>query len=60
MIYHVSPKGCDGNPGTLEAPFRTIGRAAALAMALLFIPFHPFQVIHGFQAVLIRRHAFIL
>lgn len=32
MIYHVSPKGCNSNPGTAEAPFLTISHAASLAM----------------------------
>ena len=31
-IYYVSPKGCDGAAGTLEAPFRTIGHAAQVAL----------------------------
>ena len=33
MIYHVSVKGNDQNNGTAEAPFRTISRAAELAVA---------------------------
>lgn len=33
MRYHVSPQGCNSNPGTKEAPFRTIGHAAAIAVA---------------------------
>ncbi|MBQ9801524.1 MAG: right-handed parallel beta-helix repeat-containing protein [Clostridia bacterium] len=33
MIYHVSPNGCDRAAGTAEAPFRTINRAAAVAVA---------------------------
>ena len=31
MIYHVSMSGADRNPGTADAPFRTINRAAAIA-----------------------------
>lgn len=31
--YHVCLSGSDDNPGTAEAPFRTIGAAAKLAMA---------------------------
>lgn len=31
--YHVSVKGNDRNPGTRKAPFRTIGKAASLAVA---------------------------
>lgn len=33
MIYHVSVNGCDRAAGTAEAPFRTIDRAAQLAVA---------------------------
>ena len=33
MIYHVSVNGCDRAAGTQEAPFRTISRAAAVAVA---------------------------
>lgn len=33
MIYHVSVRGRDDCPGTEEAPFRTIGRAAEIAVA---------------------------
>ena len=33
MIYHVSVNGCDRSAGTAEAPFRTIDRAAQLAVA---------------------------
>ncbi|MBQ2757102.1 MAG: right-handed parallel beta-helix repeat-containing protein [Clostridia bacterium] len=33
MIYHVSVSGNDRAQGTLEAPFRTINRAAAIAVA---------------------------
>lgn len=29
--YHVSASGKDGNPGTLEQPFQTIGKAATIA-----------------------------
>lgn len=32
MIYHVSIHGSDAFAGTLDAPFRTINRAAAIAM----------------------------
>ena len=32
MIYYVSPAGCDQASGTLEAPFRTIDRAAQAAL----------------------------
>ena len=31
-IYYVSPKGCNGNPGTIEAPFATINHAAQIAL----------------------------
>lgn len=31
MVYHVSVNGCDSAAGTLEAPFHTINRAAAIA-----------------------------
>ena len=31
MIYHVSINGADHNPGTAEAPFRTINHAAQVA-----------------------------
>ena len=31
-IYYVSPAGCDGAAGTMEAPFRTINHAAAIAL----------------------------
>lgn len=31
--YHVAVNGCDSNSGTLDQPFRTISRAAAVAMA---------------------------
>ena len=31
--YYVSPNGDDGNPGTMEAPFRTIQRCADIAQA---------------------------
>ena len=31
-IYYVSPNGCDRAAGTLEAPFRTINRAAKIAL----------------------------
>ena len=31
-IYYVSPKGCNQNPGTQEAPFRTINHAAQIAL----------------------------
>ena len=30
--YHVSPKGNDMNKGTIDAPFKTIGKAAQMAM----------------------------
>ena len=30
--YHVSPKGSDNNAGTVEAPFKTINRAARKAL----------------------------
>ena len=30
--YHVSPKGNDNNAGTIEAPFKTINRAAQKAL----------------------------
>ena len=30
--YHVSPSGSDRNPGTEDLPFKTIQRAADLAM----------------------------
>ena len=30
VTYYVSTKGADTNPGTLEAPFRTIGQAALI------------------------------
>ena len=30
--YHVSPKGNDGNSGIVSAPFRTIAKAASVAM----------------------------
>lgn len=33
MIYHVSVNGCDQASGTLESPFRTINRAAAIAVS---------------------------
>ena len=33
MIYHVSVHGDDRATGTAEAPFRTVNRAAAMAMA---------------------------
>ena len=33
MHYYVAKTGCDTNPGTSEAPFLTINRAAALAFA---------------------------
>ena len=33
MIYHVSPKGCDHSSGTEQTPFKTIGRAAELAIS---------------------------
>ena len=33
MHYYVSKNGCDTNPGSREAPFLTINRAAALAYA---------------------------
>ena len=33
MIYHVSKNGCDRAPGTADAPFLTINRAAAVAVA---------------------------
>ncbi|MDR3173582.1 MAG: DUF1565 domain-containing protein, partial [Treponema sp.] len=32
MEYHVSPAGCDQNPGTRITPFKTISRAAAVAL----------------------------
>jgi hypothetical protein len=32
MEYHVSPAGCDQNPGTQVTPFKTISRAAAIAL----------------------------
>lgn len=32
MIYHVSMHGCDRAVGTAEAPFRTISRAAEIAL----------------------------
>jgi hypothetical protein len=32
MEYHVSPEGCDRNPGTRITPFKTISRAAELAL----------------------------
>jgi hypothetical protein len=32
MEYHVSPVGCDQNPGTQITPFKTISRAAAIAL----------------------------
>jgi len=31
MIYHVSIHGNNANPGTLDAPFRTINHTAQLA-----------------------------
>lgn len=31
--YYVATNGDDGNPGTLDAPFRTIGRAASVVAA---------------------------
>jgi hypothetical protein len=31
--YHVSPTGSDTNPGTSAAPFRTINKAAQVALA---------------------------
>jgi hypothetical protein len=31
--YHVSTRGNDNNPGTLEKPFKTISKAAAIAQA---------------------------
>lgn len=31
-IYYVAPTGCNGNPGTIDAPFRTISHAAQLAL----------------------------
>ena len=31
-IYYVSPNGCDSAAGTIEAPFRTINRAASVAL----------------------------
>ena len=31
--YHVSPKGSDENEGSLKAPFKTISKAAAVAVA---------------------------
>ena len=33
MIYHVSPSGNDQWSGSLQAPFRTVNRAAAVAVA---------------------------
>ena len=30
--YHVAVTGCDSNSGTKDQPFRTISRAASLAM----------------------------
>ena len=30
--YHVSPQGSDNNAGTIEAPFKTINRAAQKAL----------------------------
>lgn len=33
MIYYVSPTGNDGGNGSYEAPFRTINRAASVAVA---------------------------
>ncbi len=35
--YYVSPNGKDNNPGTLNLPFRTIGRAASISAAGDFI-----------------------
>ena len=32
MIYHVSVNGCDRLPGTEQKPFRTISRAAEMAL----------------------------
>lgn len=31
-IYYVAPNGCNCNPGTIDAPFRTINHAAQLAL----------------------------
>ena len=31
-IYYVAPTGCNCNPGTIDAPFRTINHAAQLAL----------------------------
>ncbi len=33
--YYIAPTGSDGNPGTLEKPFATIGRVAARRHLLL-------------------------
>ncbi len=33
MIYHVSKNGCDFNIGTADAPFKTINKAASVAIS---------------------------
>ena len=38
--YHVSPKGVDSNPGTLERPLKTISKAAEIAQPGSVITVH--------------------